>query len=128
MNMPTPPITREAVFRTLYEYGPMTAQEISDTTGIKRGKIDGAINKAKPHGIFYIKAWRRQPPGTKGAISPVYDIGNKRNAPKPDRLDSKERNARYREQNKALIRLRCAKRRNPQSLVNPFAQLIHSVL
>jgi hypothetical protein len=118
-----PPITRDAVYRAIYEHGPMTAQEIADTTGIKRGKINGALNKA-PLGLFYISAWRRQDPGTKGSVSPIYAIGPGRDKPHPGRIDHKERCARYRERNKAIIRVRDTQRKNPAKLANPFHQLL----
>lgn len=123
--MPAVPVTREAILAAIAAEGPMTAAELTEALGKSRQAIGGSINGMREHGTEFLRitSYRRQR-GRGGREAPVYGLGPGQDAKRPvmDTLEeSRKRQARYREKNRALIRLRTQKRRRGQ--VNPFAQL-----
>lgn len=127
--MPTVPVTREAILAAIAEDGPMTAAELTEATGKTRRAIDASINAMREHGTKFLRitSYRRQR-GRGGREATVYGLGPGPDAKRPA-LDTPEeakaRQARYREKNRTLLRLRMHRRRRGQ--VNPFLQLIKEV-
>jgi hypothetical protein len=120
--MPTKPTTRDAIKRAIREYGPMTARELAEELGKSVKTIGSCISTSrsgkKKH--FYVKDWRPQM-GIAGLAAGIYAIGNRPDA-EPFVQNRKATNARYYQNNKALIKVRRAGRQT-----NHFASLISQV-
>lgn len=125
--MPTPAINRDAILAAIREHGPMTAAEIAETTGKKRSAIDSALVAMRKRGSFYVRVsgYRRQIGGA-GIAAGIFALGPGKDVPRED-LGGKEghrqRNERYREKNRMVIRAKTAIRRGVT--LNPFSQLIN---
>jgi hypothetical protein len=127
--MPSPSITRDAILDLIAREGPMTAAEITETLGRTRQSVTGSIVIMRKYGAQYLRisSYRRQR-GRQGSEAPVYALGPGKDAKRPDirtNEEDRKRQARYRDKNRALIRLRQQKRR--RGSVNPFLQLVQQV-
>lgn len=123
--MSTPPTIRTALVAAITEHGPMTAAELADVTGLDRKQVNGAFIKARGLGLFHIAAWRRQPPGQRGAMAPVYNLGDQPDAPKPRARTQRERNATYRKRHRAVLRAKALKTSGAQQhRLHPFSELV----
>ncbi len=96
---------RSQLLAALTQHGPMTAAELAEVCRLERHQVNGAILKA-PASALHISAWRRQDPGARGAMAPVYAPGPGTYAPMPRPRSSRERNAAYRERNRAELRIK----------------------
>lgn len=126
--MPTVPVVRNAIIKTLQEEGPMTAADIADHLEMDKERVSGAIVLMRQHGtkFLHIVNYKRQR-GNGGREAPVYALGPGKDAPRPvmnSIEENRKRQARYRDKHRILIRLRTQQRR--RGAVNPFAQLMRS--
>ena len=129
--MSRPPIRRDSIVDALKKYGPISAAELAEVTGLTRGQINWCLNHSREaHGtkFFRISSWRRQEHGKKGNLIPVYGIGRYRpDAPRPVVNTKEERracHARYRERNRIKLLVKGRARAGSTLASNPFAQLI----
>lgn len=126
--MPTVPVVRNAIIKTLQEEGPMTAADIADHLEMEKERVSGAIVLMRHHGtkFLHIVNYKRQR-GNGGREAPVYALGPGKDAPRPvmnSIEENRKRQARYRDKHRMIIRLRTQQRRH--GAVNPFAQLVRS--
>ncbi len=121
--------TRNAILALLASEGPMTAAELTQEIGKTRNAINNSLYQMRLYGTKYLRiAHYRRQRGRSGDAAAVYALGPGRDVPFP-KLNTPEelqkKNARYRDKNRAVLRLRMQKRR--KGSVNPFAQLIQYV-
>lgn len=124
--MPTVPVVRNAILKTIQEEGPMTAADIADHLEISRERISGAIVVMRSYGTKFLRIvnYKRQR-GNGGREAPVYALGPGKDAPRPvmnSIEENRKRQARYRDKHRMIIRLRTQQRR--RGAVNPFLQLV----
>lgn len=77
----------------------------------------------KPMPLVYIIDWRVQPPGVPGSPAPIYarkTRAHQKDAPKPEPKSNAQKQADYRDRNKALIK---AKKAAKRGTATPFTQL-----
>lgn len=124
--MPSPPRTRNAILAAIREHGPMTVAELVEVTGKTRHSIDAAIINMRERGTEFlrVKGYQRQV-GNGGIAASIYDLGPGKDAKRPDLSTieaHRERQARYRDKNRAVINARTNARRGRP--INPFLQLM----
>lgn len=95
------PSVRTAILRSLKELGPQTCSELAAELGNTVSSISASISRdRKRNGTlnFRVSGWQGQAPGIKGAIAPIYAVGNKRpDKTKTDTNRHEERKAKRRE-------------------------------
>lgn len=123
-----PSPTRLAVCNAL-SIQPMTMREIVQFTGLSMSKVNGCImhwREVSGNKVFRIRCWQYEEGQGVGYL-PVWALGPGPDAPKPG-VDRRERDQRWRERNRMLIRARSvlerAKAKGVQVEVNPFSQLL----
>lgn len=125
--MPQPAYTRTAILQAIREHGPLTAVELAAALELSRTAINGALTEARAkYGtqFFRITAWRRYT-GRGSNWVPVYGLGPGEDEPKPvlTKEQHNERQVRYRERMRDVIRIRDRARRGKQP-TGPWAQLL----
>lgn len=124
--MPVPPVVRDAITKALRDLGPMSAEEIAEATGLPRGKVDGAMARARknhPGKFFRVSRWRDQS-GRQGREIPIYAAAPGKDADRPVFDDDRRKalNRRNYRENRAI---RAAQRRRRiGSSASPWAGLI----
>ena len=128
-NLGGPSRTTYALIRDALSHCEMTAQELASYLGREYASVKSCVsywrngNRKGKH--FKISNWQS---GEKGPI-PVYSCGAGRDAIKPPRMDQRERQAVWREKNRAELRLKNAaykaKKQGREYSSNPFSQLFH---
>lgn len=116
------PAKTRAIISAAIKGSPMNAREIASYTGLRKEQVYGCIShwrEGKCSDYFRIVSWKYEE-GQGVGYMPVYGLGPGRDAPKP-KVDRKDRDARWRERNRAVIRARDAKRRGKNA--SPFGQL-----
>lgn len=118
-----PPIIRTTLLAALADMGPMTAAELADVLALKRHQVNSAITSAQAH--FHVVDWRRQEPGKRGSMSPVYAHGPGKNKPMPKAISHHDRNVAYRERKRVELRVK-ARAAYPaeQRRGHPFSALV----
>lgn len=123
-----PSPTRLAVCNAL-AIQPMTMREIVQFTGLSMSKVNGCImhwREVSGNKVFRISRWQYEEGQGVGYL-PVWALSPGGDAEKPS-VSRKERDQRWRERNRAIIRARGAmdraKAKGEQVEVNPFAQLL----
>lgn len=120
--------TRQAVCDALFDQT-MTMRDIVTFTGLTMSQVHGCIahwRSAMGSRVFRICRWQYESGQGVGYL-PVWALGPGPDAPKPE-VDRRERDQRWRERNRMLIRARSvlerAKAKGVQVEVNPFSQLL----
>lgn len=104
----------------LEESDGLTVRSLQSMLGIARRSVQEYISLWKAEQKIYIARWHRNF-GSGGKLSPVWAIGNRRNAPRPPRLTKAQIAARWREKNRATSQVQ---RRAKRGTLNPFQQLL----
>lgn len=124
--MSSPPVVRDAIAAALREFGPMSAAEIADTTGLPRGKVNAALTNARanhPGKFFRITRWQFQV-GRKGRETPIYAAAPGKDADLPvfDNAHRKAVNQRNYRANRALWAAQ--RKRRAGVATSPWAGLV----
>lgn len=127
--MPHKPHLREAIVRTLEDFGPLSAQEIADTAGLKKTRVSICISQTRQvvPGLIRIAGWRRQE-GKGGRAAPLYDLGSEPDVPlalPPATVRKRVYNRQYRARNRA--RLQLLRYASKGGEITPFTALVLAV-
>lgn len=124
--MPKPPVVRDAIVAALREFGPMSAAEISEATGLPRGKVNGSLTLARashPGQFFRIVRWQLQV-GRKGRETPIYAAETGKDARRPA-FDDAHRKAASQRNYRANRARRAALRKQRSGIsASPWAGLV----
>lgn len=124
--MPLPPLVRDAIVAALREFGPMSAAEISETTGLPRGKVNAALTNARashPGRFFRVSRWQLQV-GRKGRETPVYAAAPGKDADRPT-FDEEHRKAANRRNYRAnRARWAAQRKRRAGVATSPWSGLV----
>lgn len=118
---------RDTLLAALREYGPMTASEMAEMTGLTRHQVHSYLCRTRnlyPRMYFVIKDWQRRIGAT--SIAPIYKAGPGRDVPAPDlstKEAARERQERYRGKHSAELRIMNQAKRGSALIGDPFAQL-----
>lgn len=75
---------------------PHTRAELAKATGIGVNGMHAYLLALKGEKLIHVSGWRRNSPGSP---SPIYMVGNKRNAPKPRPVTNAEKTRKWRDNN-----------------------------
>ena len=117
--MPQQPSIRPIVMQTIEHCGPISRAEIQRLTGLSEKQLTSCLHHIRRAGLpVRIAQWKRQPPGKKGSMIPLYAIGTTPDARKPPPIAHRVRDAAYRERHRAIYRLTKGVNQS-----DPFAQM-----
>ncbi len=103
----TPTIDR--ILQLLYDFGPMSKKEIAHYLGRSVESVSATLWEAhKQKRWLHVSRWEKN---QKGKPSPVFDVGNEKDACKHATPSAKERQAKFREANRIKLRMKCKARR-----------------
>lgn len=122
------PVLQEAIVKGLREVGPMRIAELMKYTGRTESVVYQALIRLKLKHIVYVSNWGRAAGNKGGVYAAIYDLGAGPDVPKPKAEDPRSRNVRYRQRNRAVIRVRDILRRKKNGAAagigNPWRGLL----
>jgi len=102
-------MTMKQITDALESIGPMTSLELRAHIGLTRATTDDQIGRLLKRKMIHISSWQRQPSGQRGAISPVFGLGDFADAERLPRKPQAQRSAEYNVRHRVII----AARRSP---------------
>ncbi len=104
----------DEVLTVIRDCGPISRLELQGMVRRSKMGVNDSLLILRRDKLIHIAGWARQQ-GHGGAYAPLYGYGNKTDADKPKARPPKERNAAFRERNRALIRTNTRIRRGSKT-------------